>query len=356
MAETVYGSRERHSLLRRLSHLLRSGAGRLSMLGVLFGALLVTIAAGLAVGAVPVSIAALISGTATGLEQTVLQEIRAPRVVLAGFTGMALALSGAALQGLFRNPLADPGLIGVSSGAALGAIAMIVMGGLLAFPEWMNPYLLPAAAIAGSFVVTLFLYAFSIRYGQFSIVTILLVGIAINALATVGIGAFQYLSDDAQLRSLVFWTMGSFGRANWETVLPAAVLICVAGALLLREARNLDRLQLGEAEAFHLGINVQQVKRVVILCSAVVVGAGVSLAGIIAFVGLVVPHLVRLMIGSSHTLVLPGSALLGATLMILADVVSRTAIMPAELPVSLVTSAIGAPFFLWLIARARPRS
>lgn len=353
MAELTYPRRTSDT---RLLARLRSGTARLSLLGVLGVALVVTFAVALATGAVPLSIIDLVTGSATELEQTVFQQIRSPRVVLAGFTGMALALSGAALQGLFRNPLADPGLIGVSSGAALGAIGMIVLGGLLSVPDWASPYMLPLAAITGSLVVTLFLYAFSVRYGHFSIVTILLVGIAINALASVGIGFFQYLSDDAQLRTLVFWTMGSFGRANWTTVVPSIVLVVVAAGLLLRQTRNLDRLQLGEAEAFHLGVDVPRVKRSIIICSAAAVGAGVSLAGIIGFVGLVVPHLVRLLLGASHALVLPGSALLGATLMILADLVSRTVIVPAELPVSLVTSAIGAPFFLYLIARARPRT
>ena len=184
-------------------------------------------------------------------------------------------------------------------------------------------------------------------------VTVLLVGIAINALASVGIGAFQYLSDDAQLRSLVFWMMGSFGRADWITVIPAVSIMLFSILVLIKQSSQLDRLQLGEAQAFHLGINVKKLKRAVILVSACAVGAGVALSGIIGFVGLVVPHLVRLLFGVSHRILIPGSALLGACLMISADLVSRIVIIPSELPVGLVTSALGAPFFLWLIARAR---
>lgn len=300
------------------------------------------------------------------LQRTVFNHIRAPRVALAGLVGAVLALSGAALQGLFRNPLADPGLIGVSSGAALGATALIVLGATLVEALESTtfapvaavhalPFAVPLAAMGGAALVTLFLYAFSARYGQFSIVTIILVGIAVNALAGVGIGAFQYLSDDAQLRTLTFWMMGSFGGANWTTVLPAALLMSAAAAPLFFAARGLDLMQLGEAEAFHLGIDVRRLKRRAILCSAAAVGAGVALAGMIGFVGLVVPHLVRLLIGAAHRYVLAGSVLLGATLTMLADLLARVVVAPAELPVGLVTSALGAPFFLWLIARARPQ-
>ena len=308
----------------------------------------------LAVGAMPIDLADLFKDEAR-LQRMVFAEVRAPRVVLAGFVGAALALSGAALQGLFRNPLADPGLIGVSSGAALGAVAMIVLGGALALPGVLAQFALPLAAVVGAMLVTLFLYAFASRYGQFSIVTIVLVGIAVNALAGVGIGTFQYMSDDAQLRTLTFWMMGSFGRANWPAVAPAVLMVASAGLPLFFVARGLDLLQLGESEAYHLGVEVKRLKRRIVLCSAATVGAGVALAGMIGFVGLVVPHLVRLAIGAGHRFVLPCAALLGAALTILADLLARTAATPAEIPVSLVTSAIGAPFFLWLIARARPR-
>ena len=328
---------------------------RFPALSVLVAALVLATVVSLASGAYPISPMDVLSGAEDGLQRTIFTDIRVPRVVLAGFVGAALALSGAALQGLFRNPLADPGLIGVSSGAALGAIGMIVLGPALQLSGSLAPYSLPLAAIAGAVAVTSFLYAFSSRYGQFSIVTILLVGIAINALATVGIGLFQYLSDDAGLRTLTFWMMGSFGRATWPTVLPAIAVMAAAAAPLFVLGRDLDALQLGEPEAFYLGVNVRRVKRCVILCSAVAVGAGVALAGIVGFVGLVVPHLVRLAIGPAHRYLLPGAAVLGAALTMLADAASRTVTAPAEIPVSLVTSALGAPFFLWLIARARPR-
>ena len=324
------------------------------VLATLAVALLVAAAVALAKGAMPIALTSLFDADAD-LQRIVFIEIRAPRVTLAGFVGAALALSGATLQGLFRNPLADPGLIGVSSGAALGAVAMIVAGGALTMPSVVAPFALPLAAVAGAMLVTLFLTAFASRYGQFSIVTIVLVGIAVNALAGVGIGVFQYLSDDAQLRTLTFWMMGSFGRANWPAVAPAVVVVAVAALPLFFVARGLDLLQLGEADAYHLGVDVRRLKRRTVLCAAGAVGAGVALSGMIGFVGLVVPHLVRLAIGAGHRFVLPCAALLGAALTILADLLARTVATPAEIPVSLVTSAIGAPFFLWLIARARPR-
>ena len=325
---------------------------RAPALALLAAALLGALALALAIGAMPMSFADIL-GEETALQRLVFIEIRAPRVALAGLVGAVLAVSGAALQGLFRNPLADPGLIGVSSGAALGAVAVIVLGsGRLAGP--LTAHALPLAAMLGAVLVTLFLWAFASRYGRFSIVTILLVGIAVNALAAVGLGAFQYLSDEGQLRTLTFWILGSFGRANWPTVLPAALAMAVAAAPLFFATRALDLMQLGESEAFHLGVAVQRLKRRVILCAAAAVGAGVALSGIIGFVGLVVPHLVRLLLGASHRWVLPGAALLGAALTVLADLLARTVAAPAEVPVSLVTSALGAPFFLWLIARVRP--
>ena len=315
--------------------------------------LLLAIILAFSVGSVPLSVFSVFSGSATDVEQIIFAEIRAPRVVLAAIVGASLASSGAALQGVFRNPLGDPGLIGVSGGAALGAATAIFLGSALNFSGWPVLYSIPLAAILGATLVTFFLYKFTSYLGHFSIITVLLVGIAINAFSTVGIMGFQYLSDDAQLRSLVFWLMGSFARAEWETVIPAACIILSAVIMLCRQTRALDQLQLGESQAFHLGVDVKKLQRFIILSAAVSVGVGVALSGIIGFVGLVVPHLIRLTLGVTHRILVPASAILGAALMISADLASRTLIAPIELPVGIVTSAIGAPFFLWLIARAK---
>ncbi|GHD35980.1 FecCD family ABC transporter permease [Halioglobus pacificus] len=303
---------------------------------------------------IPIISAVLGRESLSELQQRVLWDIRLPRVVLAAFVGAALAMTGAALQGLFRNPLAEPQLIGVSGGAALGAVAMIVLSDQLSMPNILRPYALPCAAFAGAAAVTSSLYWFaSGRRADQGVGVLLLVGIAINAISSVGIGAFTYLSDDGQLRTLTFWTLGSFGGASWSKALPAIVLIALATAVLGTTARRLDQLQLGEVAAQHAGVDVNQLKRRIVFAGAAAVGAGVAVSGIIGFVGLVVPHLVRLLISVKHRYLLPGCAVFGAALAVLADLGSRTLVSPAELPVGLITSAIGAPFFLWLITRVR---
>lgn len=287
------------------------------------------------------------------LDSIVLFEIRIPRVLLAAFVGASLGISGASLQGLFRNPLADPGLIGVSAGAALGASFVIVVGSSF-FPEFIfGTFILPFSAIIGaSFVISL-LYIFTQGFGYQGITYMLLVGIAVNAFASVGIGILTYISTDSELRGLTFWTMGSFGGSSWQLIMPALIIISLTVLWLIPSSRKLDLLQLGEPEAYRLGVDVRRLKFKVIISSAVIVGLSVSLSGMIGFVGLVVPHLVRLLGGVNHNYLLPGSALLGASLMMGADLLSRILIQPAELPVGLITSGIGAPFFLWLIFRIR---
>jgi iron complex transport system permease protein len=311
----------------------------------------------IATGAVPLPLAALWSPDQelSSLQRTVLLELRLPRVVLAGAVGAALASSGAVLQGLFRNPLAEPQLIGVSSGAALGAIAMIVLGSGLGLPDAIRPYSVSLAAIAGALVVTASLYLIASRRGSGDVTTMLLIGIAINAIAGVGIGLFTWLANDGELRSLTFWSLGSFGGAQWSTVVPAGALIVLSLLALLPTGTALDRLQLGELEAKRLGVSVPRLKRRLVFAAAVGVGAAVSVSGIIGFVGLVVPHIARLLVGVHHRLLLIASAVLGATLAIAADLAARTLVAPAEMPVGLLTSAFGAPFFLWLILRVRHR-
>lgn len=295
----------------------------------------------------------LLSTKSDSLDSIVLFEIRIPRVLLAAFVGASLGISGASLQGLFRNPLADPGLIGVSAGAALGASFVIVVGSSF-FPEFIfGTFILPFSAIIGaSFVISL-LYIFTQGFGYQGITYMLLVGIAVNAFASVGIGILTYISTDSELRGLTFWTMGSFGGSSWQLIMPALIIISLTVLWLIPSSRKLDLLQLGEPEAYRLGVDVRRLKFKVIISSAVIVGLSVSLSGMIGFVGLVVPHLVRLLGGVNHNYLLPGSALLGASLMMGADLLSRILIQPAELPVGLITSAIGAPFFLWLIFRIR---
>ncbi len=304
-------------------------------------------------GSFSVSIFDYLFQTSSILENKVLEQIRLPRVLLAGIVGASLGISGASLQGLFRNPLADPGLIGVSAGAALGASVVIVLGSSF-IPDYIfGPFILPLSAIMGAALVIYLLYLFTKGFGYQGVTYMLLVGIAVNALASVGIGILTFISSDSELRGLTFWTMGSFGAANWTLVLPAIIVILITIFLLIPYSRQLDLLQLGEPEAYRLGVDVKSLKFRVIISSAIVVGISVSLSGMIGFVGLVVPHLMRLLGGVNHNYLLPASALFGATIMIVADLLSRILIQPAELPVGLLTSAIGAPFFLWLIFRIR---
>ena len=320
----------------------------------LFGLILTTAlaaAVACASGSFNISLWALLEGNASALEQSVFNQIRVPRVLLSGLVGASLGLSGAALQGLFRNPLADPGLIGVSAGAALGAALIIVLGSQFAVGATLGAFLLSVAAISGAALVILLLYIMTRGFGYQGVTYMLLVGIAVNALASVGIGFLTYISDDAELRSLTFWSMGSFGGITWFLLLPALLAITVALLMMAPAARALDLLQLGEIEASRLGVDIVGLRYRVIFSAAVAVGASVALSGMIGFVGLIVPHLVRIIGGVNHRYLLPGSALAGACLLISADLLARTLVQPAELPVGLITSAVGSPFFLWLILR-----
>lgn len=292
-----------------------------------------------------------------GLEQAelILGQIRLPRTLLGLAVGAVLALSGVAMQGLFRNPLADPGLVGVSSGAALGGAAAIVGGAALGgLPEAFAPYLLSICAFAGGLGVTLLVYRLGRREGQTSVATMLLAGIALTALAGAVIGLFTYLADDATLRSLTFWNMGSLNGASYSRLWPLLIVTVLVICWLPRRAKALNALLLGESEARHLGFDVERLKRELVFCTALGVGAAVAAAGLIGFIGLVVPHLVRLVAGPDHRILLPASALAGASLMLLADLVARLVLAPAELPIGIVTALIGAPFFLYLLVRGRP--
>jgi iron complex transport system permease protein len=288
-------------------------------------------------------------------DRLIIYEIRLPRVVMGALVGAALAVSGAVMQGLFRNPLADPGLIGVSAGAGLGAVSMIVLGtGALApLSALLGAFSLPMAAFVGGLVTTLVLYQVATRRGQTSVATMLLAGIALAALAMAVTGVLIFMADDRQLRDLTFWSLGSLAGATWQKIAAVGPVIVLALAAMPFLARGLNALALGEATAGHLGIPVQRLKYTAIVGVAAAVGAAVAVSGGIGFVGIVVPHLLRLMIGPDNRYLLPASALLGSALLLLADAVSRTIVAPAELPIGIVTALAGAPFFLWILLRKR---
>lgn len=281
-------------------------------------------------------------------EDAVVWSIRLPRVVLGALVGAALAVSGASLQALFRNPLADPGLVGVASGAALAAVAAIVLGLTAA-----GTLVLPGLAFAGGLVATLLAYAIARYEGRTEVVTLILTGLAVNALAGAGIGFLLFIADDEELRGAVFWSLGSLATATWEKVAAAAPFIVAGTALTLGFGRTLNLLALGEREAGHLGVRVERARLALIVLCALATGAAVAVAGIVTFIGLIVPHLVRLALGPDNRTVVPASALLGAALLLLADAAARTVSAPAELPLGVVTSLIGGPFFLWLVYSTR---
>ena len=291
------------------------------------------------------------------VQQSVIESIRAPRVLLAILVGAGLAICGAAMQGLFRNPLADPALIGVSSGAALAAVTVIVLGStvLSGYANTLGSYALPLAAFAGGFASTLLVYHFSSFNGRTIVSTMLLAGIAINVLAGAVTGLLTYIASDEQLRTLTFWSMGSLGGATWEELSVAAPLMLAGIVLIPLQSRALNAILLGESEAIHLGFHLEWVKKSLITLVALCVGTAVSISGIIGFIGLITPHLIRLSLGPDHRFLLPLSALLGATLLLLSDMLARTVVTPAELPIGIITSLIGGPFFLWLLARQRSR-
>jgi len=310
----------------------------------------------LAVGPVPLKLAevvrALLGLDADARAEAIVWHLRLPRSLMAGLIGAALGIAGALMQGLFRNPMADPGLVGVTGGAGLSAASAIVFAGWL-YPAAWQPVMLPGLAFAGGLAVTLMVYRFSQVEGRTAITMLLLAGIALNAIASSGIGMMSFLSDDRQLRDITFWLLGSVAGATWGKLMLLAPFALLPILLAPWLARALDAFNLGEREAAHLGFPIERVKSSVCFAVALAAGGAVAFSGIIAFIGLVVPHLVRLWLGPGHRRLLPCSALAGASLLILADTVARTIAAPAELPVGLLTALIGAPFFLALLLRQR---
>ncbi|GLO51123.1 Hemin transport system permease protein HmuU [compost metagenome] len=293
---------------------------------------------------------------ADGLQQAemILGQIRLPRTLLGLAVGAVLALSGVAMQGLFRNPLADPGLVGVAAGAAVGAAVAIVGGSWLGgMPDVLAPYLLSLCAFIGGLGVTALVYRLGRRDGQTNVATMLLAGVAMTALGGAAVGLFSYLADDATLRTLTFWNLGSLNGASYQRLWPLLLVAVGVAVWLPRRAKALNAMLLGESEARHLGIDVERLKRELVFCTALGVGAAVAAAGLIGFIGLVVPHLVRLLAGPDHRVVLPASLLAGGVLMLFADLAARLLLAPAELPIGIVTAFIGAPFFLFLLIRGR---
>ncbi len=303
------------------------------------------------IGAYPIApwrIPAILWGQLGDEGYAVLVHIRFPRVVLAVVAGAALGASGACLQAVFRNSLADPSLIGVSSGAALGAAAWIILVGA---HSTLGIWGLPLAAFVGGLIAVGLVWRIAHTGGRLHAATLLLTGIALNSLAIAGIGLLVFVSNEEELRGLSFWQLGSLGGIQWPVLAALAPVMLLGLALLLPAGRSLNALALGDREAFHLGLSVRKVQRRVLFGAALAVGAAVVAVGGVGFVGLLVPHLIRLACGADNRWVVPASALAGGLLLMGADTIARTAVQPAELPVGILTALIGGPFFLWLLLR-----
>ncbi|WP_332066069.1 FecCD family ABC transporter permease [Bartonella sp. CB189] len=285
----------------------------------------------------------------------ILIEIRLPRIILGVLVGAALAVSGVLMQGLFRNPLADPGIVGVSAGASLGAVLAIVVG--IAFPSSFLPFLesykIVIGAFLGGLLSTITLYVIATGHGCTSIATMLLAGIALGSLSSAIVGVLIFIANDQQLRDITFWSLGSLAGTTWLKVWLALPFICIGLLFSPFLSRALNALSLGESVAGHIGFHIQRVKNISIFLVALMCGSAVAVSGGIGFIGIVVPHILRQVIGPDHRYLIPCSALLGASLLIFADTFARLIVAPAELPIGIVTALFGAPFFLWILIRKR---
>ena len=280
-------------------------------------------------------------------------DLRVPCIIMCILVGLGLGSSGAVLQGLFRNPLVDPGFIGVSSGAGIGAIIGIMFGYSFEFylPEYFQPFLISILAMAGSFITTILVYKMSRVYSKTNIMVMLLSGIAINAFAGSIIGFLISISSDDQLRMFTFWGMGNLESKNWIQVIISSIFILLSLLMVLKVRKQLDIFMLGDAEASQLGLNVELLKKKIIIIASVMVGISVAFCGMIGFVGLVTPHLIRLLIGPKHNYLIPCSAILGAILILISELIAKK----VNIPIGVITSAIGAPFFIWLILSQKGR-
>jgi iron complex transport system permease protein len=341
----------------------RTSVRRVGLLGVLSAGLVVALVVAAGRGQLDVAPAEVVGSLLhrLGLDvgpmpshpqgDVTLWTVRFPRVVMAAVTGASLATAGALMQGIFGNPLAEPAVVGVSAGAALAAATVIVFDLALA-----GTWTIALFAFLGGLVTTILVYLLSRDGGRTEVVTLVLTGIAINAVASAGLAFLLFLGDQQAREEIVFWQLGSLNGSRWEQVGIAAPLMVVGLAVAMLLAPRLDLLALGDRAARHVGVDVERLRMGAIVVVALLTAAAVAFCGIIAFVGLVVPHLVRLLAGPAHRLLVPASALGGALLLVVADLGARTLVAYADLPIGMLTSLVGGPFFFWLIRRARRTS
>ena len=315
----------------------------------------------IAFGAVPISLANMYGAMhnfftghpPANIYESVFLQLRLPRVLLCAITGAILAVSGVLMQGLFRNPIVEPGLVGTSAGAAFGASFVFVMGAAIGiqFKSVAGPFLVPIFAFAGGLLATYLVYVLSKDAKRISILSLLLIGIAINAIGLSGTGFMSYLARDPQARSITFWSLGTFSGASWMQVILVGSVSSVIFYISFRYARQLNALLLGEEEATYLGVNPDKLKRRIMLLNTAMVSVATAFVGVISFMGLIVPHVLRLLIGSDNKKLLPASMVTGAALLTLADMMARLLLAPAEIPIGIITSLVGAPIFIILLNR-----
>ena len=280
-------------------------------------------------------------------------QLRLPRVLLCAITGAILAVSGVLMQGLFRNPIVEPGLTGTSAGAALGASIVFVMAPNFnpAFKSFMGPLLVPVVAFLCSLLATYIVYALAKNAKRVSIMSLLLIGIAVNAVCLSGTGFMSYIARDPQARSITFWNLGTFSGASWQQVFIVGTVAAIIFIFAMRYSKQLNTLLLGEEEAGYLGVDADKLKMRIMILNTAMVSVATAFVGVISFMGLIVPHVLRLLIGSDNKKLLPASMILGALLLVLADMFARLVLAPAEVPIGIITSLVGAPIFILLLKR-----
>lgn len=328
---------------------------------VLTALLVITMLCAIAFGAVSILPAEMFSSIKHFLQgkepasiyEGVFIQLRLPRVLLCAITGAILAVSGVLMQGLFRNPIVEPGLAGTSAGAAFGASVVFVLAAGMnkTFKEYTGPLLVPFFAFAGGLLATFTVYSLAKNTKRVSIISLLLIGIAVNAVGLSGTGFMSYIARDPQARSITFWNLGTFSGASWLQVFIVGAVAAICFLIALRYSKQLNALLLGEEEAGYLGVDADKLKRRIMILNTAMVSVATAFVGVISFMGLIVPHLLRLLMGSDNKRLLPASMLAGAMLLTLADMGARLLLAPAEIPIGIITSLVGAPIFIFLLKR-----
>jgi iron complex transport system permease protein len=330
-----------------------------AVLAALLAVLLLAVVAGVAFGAVPVAPALVVTaigrgmtGRASGMTDALVLELRLPRVLLAALVGMCLGAAGTLYQALFRNPLADPFILGVSSGAGLGATFALLTGASLGIGAFAA---VPAAAFVGAVAAIALVVGISSRRGRLDVLSLLLAGVAVSY-TLAAVTSFVMVFSRQTMQQVVFWMMGGLQAASWGSVVVVALMLAAGLAVPLVRSRDLNVMLLGDERARHLGVDVERFKLVVLATASLLVAGAVSVSGLIGFVGLMTPHMARLVLGPDHRRLLPASILAGGIVLVLADLLARVVLAPVELPVGIVTAVLGGPFFVWLLVRAERRA